>query len=231
MIVTPSEAIRREASAYFGLPLSAIAVTPLAACEAMSAASRPIAARQLESWGISSPYLLYLGSLMKRKNIPRLIEAWRQARGRLPRLSLVIVGAAGDLDISSMAEPGLRILGPLSDNHTAGLLSGAAAFVYPSLYEGFGLPVLEAMQAGTPVITSKDPAVMEVAGGAALHVDVAFANELGSNELSAAIVAIVSRPGLRERLKEKGRQRASCYSWQSTAVTTHAAYAEAIRRF
>ena len=77
---------------------------------------------------------------------------------------------------------------------------------------------------------------MEVAGGAAFHVDVAFANELGANELgaaelSAAIVAVVSRPGLRERLKEEGRERASRYSWQSTAVTTHAAYAEAIRRF
>ena len=82
------------------------------------------------------------------------------------------------------------------------------------------------MQAGTAVITSKDPAVMEVAGGAAFHVDVRSAAEL-----SAAIVAIVSRPGLRERLEEKGRQRASRYSWQSTAVTTHAAYAEAIRRF
>ena len=226
MIVTTSEAIRREASAYFGLPPSVIAVTPLAACEAMSPASRPIAARQLESWGISSPYLLYLGSLMKRKNIPRLIEAWRQARVRVPGISLVIVGAPGDLDISSMAEPGLHILGPLSDKDAASLLSGAAAFVYPSLYEGSGLPVLEAMQAGTPVITSKDPALMEVAGGAAFHVDVTSANEL-----SAAIVAIVNRSGLRKQLKEKGRQRASRYSWQSTAVTTHAAYAEAIRRF
>ena len=161
----------------------------------------------------------------------RLIEAWRQARTRLPRLSLVVVGAAGDLDISSMAEPGLHILGPLSDNDAAGLLSGAAAFVYRSLYEGFGLPVLEAMQAGTPVITSKDPAVMEVTGGAALHVDVTSANELSAAELSAAIVAVVNRAELRERLREKGRQRASRYSWQSTAVTTHAAYAEAIRRF
>ena len=231
MIVTPSEAIRREASAYFGLARSAIAVTPLAACEAMSAAPRPVAARQLASWGISSPYLLYLGSLMKRKNIPRLIEAWRRARVRVPGLSLVIVGAPGDLDISLMAEPGLHILGPLSDNNAAGVLSGAAAFVYPSLYEGFGLPVLEAMQAGIPVITSKDPAVREVTGGAAFHVDAAFANELGAAELSAAIVAVVSRPELRERLEEEGRQRASRYSWQSTAVTTHAAYAEAIRRF
>ena len=226
MIVTPSEAIRREASAYFGLPPSVIAVTPLAACDGMTPVSESIVARQLEKLDIHGPYLLYLGSLMKRKNIPRLIEAWRRARIRLPRLSLVIVGAAGDLDMSSMAEPGLHILGPLSDKDAASLLSGAIGFVYPSLYEGFGLPVLEAMQAGTPVITSKDPAVMEVAGGAAFHVDVTSAPEL-----SAAIVAIVNRPGLRERLEEKGRQRASRYSWQSTAVTTHAAYAEAIRRF
>ena len=226
MIVTPSEAIRREATAYFGRSSSTIAVTPLAACEGMSAASEFAAAAQLEGLGIRGPCVLYLGSLMKRKNISRLIDAWRQARTQIPGLSLIVAGAAGDLDISLTSEPGLHILGSLSDNDAAGLLSGAAVFVYPSLYEGFGLPILEAMQAGTPVITSKDPALMEVAGGAALHVDAKSAEEF-----SSAIVAVVNRPGLRERLKEKGRQRASRYSWQATAVTTHAAYAEAIRRF
>ena len=231
MIVTPSEAIRREARAYFGLPSSVIAVTPLAAGDGMSPVSESTAVRQLEESDINTPYLLYLGSLMKRKNIPTLIEAWRRAKTRVPGLALVVVGAPGDLDISSMREPDLHVVGPLSDKDAAGLLSGAAAFVYPSLYEGFGLPVLEAMQAGTPVIASKDPAVMEVAGGAAFHVDVGSANDLCAAELSAAIVAIVSRPGLREQFVEKGRQRASRYSWQATAVTTHAAYAEAIRRF
>jgi glycosyltransferase involved in cell wall biosynthesis len=226
MVVTPSEAIRRETSAYFGRPSSAIAVTPLAACEGMAAVSESVVAPQLEKLGIGGPYALYLGSLMKRKNVPRLIEAWRLARTQIPGLSLVVAGAAGDLDISLKTEPGLHILGPLSDNAAAGLLSGAAVFVYPSFYEGFGLPVLEAMRAGTPVITSKDPALMEVAGGAALPVD---AKSL--SEISSAIVAIVNRPGLRERLQAKGRHRASCYSWQSTAVRTHAAYAEAIRRF
>ena len=226
IVVTPSEAIRREATAYFGRPSSTIAVTPLAASDGMAVASEPVAAPRLEEFGIRDPYILYLGSLMKRKNIPRLIEAWRLARTQLPALSLVIAGANGDLDINLPSEPGLHILGPLSDSGAAGLLSQATVFVYPSLYEGFGLPVIEAMQAGTPVITSKDPALVEVAGGAALHVDVATAVEI-----SAAIVGIVNRPGLKESLRVKGKQRASCYSWQSTALRTHAAYAEAIRRF
>ena len=226
MIVTPSEAIRRESGAFFGRSSSTIAVTPLAASEGMAVVAESVATRRIEELGIGGPYVLYLGSLMKRKNIPRLVEAWRLARTQLPGLSLVIAGADGDLEISLPSEPGLHILGPLSDNDAAGLLSGALVFVYPSLYEGFGLPVLEAMRAGTPVITSEDPALVEVAGGAALHVDVkTFA------EISSAIVAIVNRPGLRESLQEKGKQRASCYSWQSTAVRTHAAYAEAIRRF
>ena len=112
------------------------------------------------------------------------------------------------------------------DEKLAELYSGAIACVYPSLYEGFGLPTLEAMQCGCPVITSNDPAVVEVCGGAAIHVDATDVRGL-----AAAMELVLVNPGERARRRELGAKRAAQFSWQRTAAMTREVYAAAIRRF
>jgi glycosyltransferase involved in cell wall biosynthesis len=118
------------------------------------------------------------------------------------------------------------VSGSLSDTEIRGLLWGAIAFVYPSLYEGFGLPILEAMHAGAPVITSLDPAISEVTAGAAFQVDAAQ-----TAALRQAIVDVLTNEPLRVRLQARGAERANQFSWRSTALLTRAVYVEALRRF
>jgi glycosyltransferase involved in cell wall biosynthesis len=101
------------------------------------------------------------------------------------------------------------------------LYSDALAFVYPTHYEGFGLPVLEAMQCGCPVNTTRDPAVMEVSGGAAIHAS-------SSHEIAEAMLALAENPRLRNVLRGAGLQRANSFSWSRTARETHAIYTEVL---
>jgi len=118
----------------------------------------------------------------------------------------------------------LQMIGEVSDERLAQLLAGTLAFVYPSWYEGFGLPVLEAMQCGACVITSRDPAIAEVAAGAAI--------ETGSHaELVRAMLDIAAHPERAEPWRERGLRRAAEFSWRRTAQLTHEVYEEAQRRF
>ena len=148
-----------------------------------------------------------------------------RSKAAVSGLSLVLAGSP-DQETDNLKETeGLRIIENIPDNEILALLSTATAFVYPSLYEGFGLPVLEAMQAGAPVVTSLDPAVTEVAGGAALQVD------CGSiPALSRALTDVATQPRLRDGLRQRGLCRAAQFSWNSTALQTHAVYEQAIRR-
>jgi glycosyltransferase involved in cell wall biosynthesis len=117
-------------------------------------------------------------------------------------------------------------LGAVEESELAGLYSGAAVVAYPTLYEGFGLPVLEAMQCGAAVVTSRDAAVMEVAGGAALHCD--------ADDAAAWVKAledVLEKDALRGELREKGLRRAAEFTWARTARETRAVYAEALVRF
>src|SRR3984957_10426377 len=195
MVITPTETIRRAVMERFSLAPDGVVAIPLAASEHF----RPTVSTP------DRPYLLFVGTLEPRKNIAKLIEAWRQIRKSLD-VDLVIAGRRRD-DFPAIAEePGLRLLGPVADAELPALYSNALAVVYPSLYEGFGLPVLEAMQCGAIVVTSRDPAIMEVAGDGALCVD----------DLVEPLRAIVADPSKFSALRDRALARAKQFSWRRT---------------
>ena len=213
MIVTPSEAVRKQAMERFRIHPDRIRAVPHAAATCFRPAVAPP----------GSPYFLYAGTLEPRKNIAGLLAAWREVR-RAHSVDLVLAGRRRSDFTQLSPEPGLQMVGEVSDERLAQLLAGALAFVYPSFYEGFGLPVLEAMQCGACVIASRDPAIREVAAGAAL--------EAGSHaELVQAMSDIAAHPERAEPWRERGLRRAADFSWRRTAQRTHEVYEEAQRRF
>ena len=216
MVITPTEAVRRAAIERFHLTADRVVAIPLAA----STHFRPVAAPP----GARS-YFLFVGTLEPRKNLGRLIEAWRQVR-KTRDIDLVLAGRLR-ADFSPLeAEPGLRVVGAVPEADLPSLYSGALAVVYPSLYEGFGLPVLEAMQCGAVVITSSDPALLEVAGEAAVHVDAA-----DTRALAEALGAVADTPENFASLRGWALQRAREFSWRRTAEQTQEVYDAARRVF
>ena len=209
MIITYSEAVKRAAIARFNLDSARVVAVPLAASADFRCVEGAPAAR---------PYFLYVGTLEPRKNIQRLIDAWREVR-KTQDIDLVLAGRLRDNFPVPAEEPGLRLLGAVPEEDLPGLYSGAVACVYPSLYEGFGLPVLEAMQCGATVITSRDPAIMEVSNGAAIHVD--------ATDVGALAEAMRARP----QRREESLKRAAMFSWSITARKTREVYVAARRLF
>jgi glycosyltransferase involved in cell wall biosynthesis len=208
-----SEATRRDLVARFPTTAGRARVVPLAADPRFAAPGEPA------SLGV--PYVLGVGTLEPRKNLVRLIEAWaalpREARGDHV---LALVGPTGwDVDATlaaAHAHPDdVRLLGFVSDDELAALYAGATAFAYPSTYEGFGLPVLEAMAAGAPVITSSVSSLPEVAADAALLVD-----PHDVREIRDALERLLGDAALRESLRGRGRARAAGFSWERTARET-----------
>lgn len=216
MVITPTEAVRQEAIEHFRLSPQRVVAVPLAA----SPHFQPCPEDQS-----AVPYFLFVGTLEPRKNVETLVEAWREVR-RTCAVDLVLAGRRREDGPEIAAEPGIRVLGEVADSKLPGLYSGALACLYPSRYEGFGLPVLEAMQCGAAVIASRDPAVTEVAGGAAVQVDAD--HRRGWIE---AMVAAATQPDWREALRSRSLARAKAFSWQETARKTREVYAEAIHRF
>jgi len=212
MVITPSEAVRRAAIERFRLDPGRVVAVPLAAAEHF----RPVTTAPA-----TTPYFLFVGTLEPRKNISRLIEAWRELR-KTWDVELVIAGRARADFAQITPEPGLRVLGAVNEDELPALYSGALACVYPSLYEGFGLPVLEAMQCGAVVITSRDPAILEVTGDAAVNVEAT-----DTRALAEALGAASSFRALRGKAIARARQ----FSWRLTAERTREVYDEARRVF
>ncbi len=216
MIITPSEAVRKEAMDRFHLKADRIVAIP----HAVPAFFHPV-----ERNGNAPHYFLYAGTLEPRKNVHLLIESWLEVR-KIHAVDLILVGRRREDFAELPAAPGLEVLGSVSDEELRALYSGAIACVYPSHYEGFGLPVLEAMQCGAAVITSKDAAISETAGDAALQL------EAGDRKAWVkALNAAVGEPPWVVELRQKGLKRASEFSWKRTASRTREVYAEALRRF
>jgi glycosyltransferase involved in cell wall biosynthesis len=162
------------------------------------------------------PYVLYVGTIEPRKNVDALLDAWNGFRLRHD-FDLVVVGSSGwgsEKTMTRLASrpPGVRYLGYVPEDELPGLTAGATAFLYPSLYEGFGFPVAQAMAAGVPVITSNTSCLPEVAGEGALLVD-----PHSPAEIQAALEKLLTSQSLREQLRTAGIARARQYRWDACA--------------
>jgi glycosyltransferase involved in cell wall biosynthesis len=163
------------------------------------------------------PYVLYLGAIEPRKNVDTLLDAWSSFRLRSD-FDLVIAGASGWAGEKTLARlksrpAGVRYLGYVPEDELPGLMAGASAFIYPSLYEGFGFPVAQAMAAGVPVITSNTSCLPEVAGEGALLVD-----PLSAGEIRAAMEKLLTSQALQQELRTAGLARARRdYRWEICA--------------
>ncbi len=230
-IITVSQQSSRELQRYLGIPQSKIHVI----YEAASARFRPIVdantlASVQERYGLRPPYLLYVGTLEPRKNLARLVRAFARLRQQGLPHQLVLVGARGwqmetfwPLLETPAVRDAVRLPGyvPLAD--LPAIYSGATLFVFPSLYEGFGLPLVEAMACGTPVLTSDRPAIHEVTGAAAVHVDPEDETVLGD-----VLAALVSDGGRRQELSQRGLAQARRFSWERAARETAAVYRQVL---
>jgi glycosyltransferase involved in cell wall biosynthesis len=173
---------------------------------------------------VSAPYLLFVGTLEPRKNLVRLVRAYRRTVLRVPH-DLVLAGPLGwraHRLHRELALPGpgrILLTGRVSEPDLDALYRGAAAFCYPSLYEGFGLPVLEAMARGVPAIVADSSSLPEITGQAAIRVD-----PRSVRDLAAAIEGVLADPGEAARLSRAGRERAALFSWDQTARMTLRVY-------
>jgi glycosyltransferase involved in cell wall biosynthesis len=168
------------------------------------------------------PYLLFVGTVEKRKNVDGIIAAFGAIARSYPDLRLVIAGGKGhaaDQMLGKIAEISVpeRVIyrGFVSDEELSGLYQHARCMVYPSFYEGFGIPILEAMRMGCPVITSNYGAMKEVSGEAALHADPHRADSI-----AAGMVALLEDTMLRQRLVAAGRERVRTFTWEQCARNT-----------
>lgn len=176
----------------------------------------------LAGYDIRQPYVLYVGTLEPRKNLITLVKSFNEVAEKVEDVQLVLAGRRGWMAQSIFDEikerellPRVRITGYVPDGHLAALYRQAAAFVYPSLYEGFGLPPLEAMASGTPVIVSQSSSLPEVIGDAGLYI-----NPLDAGELAAAIEKVISDGDLSASLVAKGLEQAGRFSWRRAAEET-----------
>jgi glycosyltransferase involved in cell wall biosynthesis len=233
-VIAPSEYSRRDLIETYELPPERVVVTPLAASPHLAPVTDEGERRRVrELYGISGDYILAVGAIQPRKNLVRLIEAYADLRGARPQAKLpqlVLVGRRGWLYGETMSAVNLhsnngdiRFTGYVSEGDLQALYTDALCFVYPSYFEGFGLPVLEAMSCGAPVIAGNRTSLPEVVGDAGVLVD-----PFDSSALSSAIGRLVDDVSLRRTLRARGLERAREFSWRETARRTLEVYERAV---
>jgi glycosyltransferase involved in cell wall biosynthesis len=231
LLICPTEATRELLAGRFGVPANRLAVVP----HGVSPRFRPVGAgegaRGMPRDATGGRYVLFPGKLIRHKNVLRVLEAFalfRRAAGE--PVKLVISGRRAwklegiDETIARLGlAPFVRELGYIDEADMPALYAGAEMVVYPSLYEGFGLPVIEAMACGVPVVTSDIPVLREVSGGAAVTVC-----PHSTEAIADAMTRVWSDPALRSDLVARGLERAAAFSWRRAAEGTLAAYAAAV---
>ncbi|CAN5343064.1 glycosyltransferase family 1 protein [soil metagenome] len=231
-IISDSASVKREICEHFGVPAKKITVVPLAPRRAFHPVAAAESAEALQRLGVELEFILFVGTVEPRKNLLTLVRAFDELlRHTDARPQLVIAGQKGWLTEELFAlveQSGLkeRILftGYVSDEDLRALYSACRACVYPSLYEGFGLPPLEAMACGAPVITSRIPVIMETVGEAARLV-----NPKDAPALAQSLAEVLRDENERQRLSRAGLERAAQFTWEQTARLTLDVYEEVLR--
>lgn len=227
-IITISEFSKIEIVKHFGVPPERISVIPLGVDHQYSQALAPNVIQQvLHQFNLQRPFFLCVGTLQPRKNIERAVAAFQALPKHVQsEFDLIIVGRNGwgvEALIEQLqnqpANSHIKWLGSVAQTHKLALLQAATSLVFPSLLEGFGLPMLEAFASGTPVISSNTTSLPEVSAGAALEV-----NPTDTEALMQAMLEVAEQSALRAQLIEKGRLRAQQFTWKTCAERTAAIY-------
>lgn len=230
-VIADSKNTKQDIINYLGTRPEKIKVIPLAASEIFQKIhNREELDRVKLKYSLPEEYMLFVGTIEPRKNLERLLKAYKQVIDRRTDLphQLVMVGRLGwlykdilriyhDLGMGNR----VKLLGYVDEEDMSAIYNGAALFVYPSLYEGFGLPVLEAMACGIPVITSNISSLPEVAGNCCHLV-----NPLDVEELAYAIERILESPTLQGQMAKAGLARSREFSWRRTAEETFKLYSQ-----
>lgn len=232
-VIATSETTKRALVDMFGLPAERVEVIPLGVSKEffVSSVRNEYADRFRSAFGIERPYILFVGNPKPHKGLDVLLRAYVDLRKRFPELELVIAGGAEDslrrmltrLGLPASVSGSVKAIGRTSDDDLIAAYAGAEVLAFPSMYEGFGLPALEAMAAGTPVVCSDGGALAEVAGDAAVVVP---AGDAGA--LRDAIASVVTGDGLKGDLAARGVRRAERFTWNATAHSTLACYERVI---
>ena len=235
LVITSSKSVKQDVTEYLGIDPNKIYVTPLASrydSSYLNNIDLISLASSFSQYSFNNPYLLFVSTIEPRKNINALITAFNllKQKYKIPH-DLVLIGPKGwnyipifEAIALSPYQQDIYHLDYLSDQLVAMFYAKADVFVYPSHYEGFGLPILEAMIFEAPVVTSNVSSMPEVAGDAALLVD---PND--PEQLAEIILRVISDRNLRNDLIKKGRERAKSFSWEQTALQTLKAYNMVLR--
>lgn len=232
-IIASSESTRQDLSKHLKIHPEKIKVIHLAVDESFKRVEdKDQIQKILEKYKIDSEFVLFIGNLEPRKNLTRLFEAFAIAHNKIPSYKLVVAGTRGWL-YSDIFETVARLnlsdkiifTGYIDAEDLPALYSAAQVFVLPSLYEGFGLPILEAMSCGAPVITSNMGSIPEVAGDSAILID-----PYDIKAIADGLLEVFSNRQLREELMEKGLRRAKNFSWKRVAEETLGVYNEVYNR-
>jgi glycosyltransferase involved in cell wall biosynthesis len=231
-IITDSEFSRRDILARYAIRPEKIAVIPLGADARFHPRESGEILSVLGRYGLRPGFFFSLGRLNRRKNLERLLQAYARVRtgGRLE--APLVVGGKLDYGVREIFRraqmsgeaSGVRLAGLIADEDLPAFYGAAACFVYPSLFEGFGLPVLEAMACGTPVVASNRTALPELVGDAGLSVD-----PESVEALAQAMTRILADTDLSADLRRRGLARSRQFSWRETAERTLAVYCETVQ--
>jgi glycosyltransferase involved in cell wall biosynthesis len=223
-IISVSEFTKRRLVERFGLAADSIHVTPLGVDHDRFFPQSPTRVEALRrKLALPENFAVFVGALSARKNIVRLLEAWSQCEQA--GFHLIIAGGGGPNHVlagtnAPALPPNARLLGRIDDADLPTLLTAAGVFVYPSVYEGFGLPPLEAMACGTPCLVANGTALPETTDDAALSVD-----PLDVSDMAKGLSKILGDAAFRQQLRAKGLQHAAGYTWDKTAAQTYAVLA------